>query len=52
MATKSQQNQAVILKKWEQVMNKLIKAFYWVGLIDNGKRNYFRWCDFFRVKVG
>ncbi len=29
---------------------KIMSAFYWVGLIDIGIRECFRWSDFYRIK--
>ena len=30
---------------------KILRIFYWIGLIDTNERKTFRWSDFYRIKT-
>lgn len=40
-----------IVRYWRRCYWGFLRFFYWLGLIDRGVAEEFRWADFFRIKV-
>lgn len=40
-----------IVRYWLRCYWTLLRALYWVGLIDTGVGEMFSWSDFFRIKT-